>query len=1333
MTNKLTLSLLACCAVTATAHAQGIPYDEEKLPGYVEPMKAYAPEPSLMRFVPMQGESNSRRMARFAAFAALPDHWNNAETKYFPPIFNQDSGSCTYASRSGYIFTHEQNALRDADGSLPENQYPSHWVWLLLNGGVNWQKGEILQYVGSPNVVDYGGRTYSSFFGPQEPSHDDFGWMTGYDRWKNTIGNRMLAPTSTPLTLETEEGRMAAKAWLYNHAGDLDFKAGGLISIDVASGGQWHSIPKTAANDAIGVTGQSFVYRWGTAVDHSVTIVGYDDRIEFDLDGNGIAGEAGKDEKGAWIIANSWGSWWCNGGFIYCPYKHAGPVSDQETGALPNGFLGGSLFHARKDFRPLRALKLKMNYSHRSELLLQVGISTDLDATEPESIIDMHHFLYSGDGNWGGTDPAPATPMLGRWQGRMNYEPMELMYDLTDFSARFDQNKPLKYFFIITRKKDTNLGKGNVYEASIVDMDRDLEGVESTFDLGGEKFEIAKEGRRLMISTIVHGKGYNSVNNLSLSDGSLTWTAPEHGSHEVASYNVYKDGALLGGTKAMSYDVDGGQVYAVSAVYADGVESDKVTVVATTTQNQVAASIEEGGFTIPKVFDSHYEDCTIEYFFRPTRFADWNNQAGPGWGTYLQHSNSNGTFCCGWTAGERVTSTEALSLNVWQHIAIVVKGNRMTLYKNAKAIGSITSGTYSGLGGFGDYVFRYAGAGEWQNAQYDEIRIWDHARTVQQLKGSSIMLRRQEFYGDVLPQGLLAYYKGDTFMGENGGYYLREYVNGYHAPIHRMTSDPQVESSLSLVATSLPAKVAVDIPEAVYAGQPVTLTATRGDAINKLWWNIPACGIVDKHIISPTVTFAETGTYEVIVSGLAYNGKEYSDTVQLEVGAAPELDATFSIDSRTFACGEHLSMHANKYTKACSYEWSLPGARVETVYGAKAGATYEAGGEYTITLKVVSADGRVAESSQVIQMSSIAPEADFYVNEPIVMKGTAVSLHSISRFTPTSYEWTVDGPAQKTIITEGQPVQTWTPQYPGRYDISLKAGNVMGDNSITKERALIVVNAESGSGLNFSQPGAMVTIPNSSEVGAFTIDFWANPTSLAKDCWGIGKDESTLLLKVNDKGAMTLYIRDKVYTSPEGFVEAGIWNHYAVSRSTLGTSGTITFMRNGETISTVRGATTNKVKAEDMPAIVLGVEGAPITGGIDEFRFWTGNHISKMKELCVQPMENPEAYSGLQVYYDFNQSGGDVIDRSGNGKTGVRTGFGPDGDAWGASKGVFSLYFGDKLEDDVITGVEEVISTEPVTSGRTGVYTLSGQYVGRTVEGLPAGLYIVDGKKMIVR
>ena len=44
----------------------------------------------------------------------------------------------------------------------------------------------------------------------------------------------------------------------------------------------------------------------------------------------------------------------------------------------------------------------------------------------------------------------------------------------------------------------------------------------------------------------------------------------------------------------------------------------------------------------------------------------------------------------------------------------------------------------------------------------------------------------------------------------------------------------------------------------------------------------------------------------------------------------------------------------------------------------------------------------------------------------------------------------------------------------------------------------------------------------------------------------------------------------------------------------------------------------------------------------------------------------------LALYYDFNQSSGNVNDRTSNANLGIRSGFGPDGDAWPSSLGVFS-------------------------------------------------------------
>lgn len=1322
---KLTLFMLACCAMAASA--QDVPVNREKYPDYVDPRTAYKPEPRLMKYVQVEGESQSRAVARAAS--DLPEYWNNADTKYFPPAFNQQGGSCGSASRIGYMFTHEINALRDLDASLPENQYPTHFVWLHTNTSDG--KDQFVEFVGVPNVVHYGGRTYSELFGYQEESNNYFGWMTGYDNWMNAIGNRMMKPTSMPQSVETEAGRTAAKMWLYNHAGDTDFKAGGLIGLGVASGGQWYDIPKTAANDAAGVTGKYYVHRWGTQVDHAVTMVGWDDRIEFDLDGNGVAGELDKDEKGAWIIVNSWGNW-CNDGFIYCPYKYAGPVSDPETGAMKGGYWWGELYHARKNFRPLRVIKLKMDYTHRSELFLQVGISTDLNATEPEAVSDMHHFRYAGDGNNGNTDPAPAIPMLGKWKNEWHEEPMEFCYDVTDFSNKFDTNKPLKYFFIINRKKATNTGYGNVYDASILDLEQDLDGIETPFDLGGEKFEITKEGNKLMISTIVYGKGYEPVNNLSYAEGTLSWDLPNKGSYQIVSYNIYKDGALAGNTTELSYAIEGGQEYGVSVLYADGTESAKATCASAVQKNNVAVAFENAGFTIPNVFASHYDECTIEFFIKPTMFLDWNNAAGPGWGTYMHHFNANGTFTCGWNTNARVTSNQAFTLNTWSHVALVFDNNKITMYKNGVVVGTATGSGYSGLGGFGNLVFNSNSSNNsWQNAVYDEIRIWNHARTLQQIKGSTYTsFKRQEFYGDVLPQGLLAYYKGDTFQGEDGNYYMRDCVGGNHASI-QAAGNPQVEDSPTLVNTPLKATLEANPVSDVYAGIPVALTATRSEGVNKMWWTIPSCGIVEKCVESPVVTFTEVGTHTATVYGLSYKGDTLSSEVKIEVLEPAALDPAFTMSAQVIPCSEHLSLVANQYIDACSYEWILPGAEVEHVYGAKAGATYVADGEYTVTLKMTTADGRTAESSQTVSVTAVAPLADFVVTDPVVLKETPVQMNSTSRYGATAYEWTLDGQAQKTTITPGNKEQVWVPKYPGKYNISLKASNAIGANTVTKERALIVTNDDSKNGLSFSREASRVTLTNvPATLNEFTVEFWANPTRFSTNCWGFGDSEETLLLKVGNYGEMSVCINGTVITSEIGYFIANEWNHYAIQRTA---SGAIRFMRNGVLVKSYPAQYKGEITG--IKKFAIGGVNTPVIGVIDEFRLW-GKFITNVKDLCNQHMENPEAYvasDNLLAYYDFNQSGGDVIDRSGNNNTGVRTGFGPDGDAWGLSKGVFSLYFGEKLPNETVTAIEDVWQDEPVSAGRKGVYTLSGQYVGTTVKGLPAGMYIVDGKKVALK
>ena len=204
-----------------------------------------------------------------------PAYVNNAEQPYFPPVFNQDGGSCGSASRIGYMFTYEINALRGDTARTPDHIYPTHFTWLLTNS--NSGKEGMSMANGVPNATTYGGTTYSRLFGNQDCGSDDFGWMQGYDKWLEAMQNRISHNSFSPYGLDTEEGRELVKNWLWNHCGDTTFHAGGICGIGVASACKQGDMADDPAgeNKAAGLVGKKYVTRWGDGVDHALTIVGY--------------------------------------------------------------------------------------------------------------------------------------------------------------------------------------------------------------------------------------------------------------------------------------------------------------------------------------------------------------------------------------------------------------------------------------------------------------------------------------------------------------------------------------------------------------------------------------------------------------------------------------------------------------------------------------------------------------------------------------------------------------------------------------------------------------------------------------------------------------------------------------------------------------------------------------------------------------------------------------------------------------------------------------------------------------------------------------------------
>ena len=1276
---KKSLKLLSLCLGCTSLVGQAQTVDLTK---YTDYSPLTQPDSSLLVY------GSSGHGGEVMDVSLRPDHVNNMESKHFPPVFNQAGGSCGSASRIGYMFTHEMNAYRATDASFMENCYPTHFVWLLTSG--NSGKGEFMKEVGIPSASTYGGRTYSELFGNQSDKDEAFGWMNGYDKWYSGMFNRMEKVGFIPANMGTPEGREALKNWLWNHNGDVDYAVGGIGGIGVATG-TLTKIPKTPTNDEYGLTGLKCVDHWGDQVNHALTIVGYDDRVEFDLNKNGIYGEADADEKGAWIIVNSWGTKWGNGGVIYCPYAYGGKRFNlNEDGSYtfdPRNWWSVEILKVRKEYRPLRTIKVKMDYNRRSELRLSAGVTSDLSSMTPERIQLFHHFNYAGDGNRGNTNPAPLVPMLGRWaDGKLHDEPMEFGYDLTDLTAGYDRCQPLKYFFIIETKL-WGCGEGHIYDASLMDYEFDEKGIEYPFDMKGEQVQILSKGNRTVISVIVEGEGYHAPRNLSISNQRLSWECPKSTMYQVDSYNIYRNGEKLANVKAdvNQYHIIAESVpttYGVSAVYEGNKESkvESLNIPVAVSDKNTVLHLQRGGLVIPGVYDKKYEQSTIEFWVSPDSTHEEVFEAGPGWGDFFFMAGAKGSFTVGWEndkANKIMAGEQTLSPNHWTHIAMVVDGKRLVLYVNGKQVRAINSKRFTGVGGFGDLVFRSGKKGNAIQARFDEIRIWNFAKSAQEISKDV----RVTYPGRVYPNGLMRYCQGNVIKEKYENKWF-ESVAGLHGELTGLDYAEETAEELQLQASEAPLYVHIqNSTEDIPVGTQVQIEAEYANSVTALYWNVPSLNIIGLQTTRPSLVFEKAGDYEVIVEASNAMGETISDTCMLHVGTLPQANADFHMSKEVVTLGERVSFHVDQPVDGYRYEWSMPGADVEHQVAAHASASYKNIGQHHVTLAVISPSGKQVTSTKTLGVELVAPMAEFTISSAVLVKGETTFLHDQSKYNPDTWKWLISS-GKKNLIVNGQH-SSLTMETPGVYDVSLTVANEKGKHTLTRNGALIVCNAESETGLNFAHAASQVVlseVPLAARSSQFTIEWWMNPDRISTYCNGIGESERTFLLKNDGDGVLSLFLNSQESKSPRKYVIPYQWHHYAVSYE----SGRVKFYRDGLLQSTTNNVTQTVPAMDDF---IIGVEHYNMSGMIDEFRIWenclTESELQSYVNSPIIEVAEAEKNHGLKVYYDFNQGSGDVLDATSNANTGVRKGFGPDGDAWILSSGVFCLNFDEVVRKDV--------------------------------------------------
>jgi hypothetical protein len=383
----------------------------------------------------------------------LPPEVDNTQQPYFRSIFNQDGGSCGQASGMGYCFTYEIDCERQVPANNLVTQYPTHYTWNFLNGGYgggswHFDGWMIAKASGCPNVLDWGGTFY--YGGPSR-------WMSGYSEYYNGMHNKVEEIYS--INVGTPSGIESMKNWLFDHMGKME--PGGLICF---AAGVSNSFTMTNLPAGTPQAGKAVVIHWDSEVNHAMTIVGFNDSIRYDFNGDGqYTNHIDINDDGIvnvkdWEIGgvkwvNSWGTGFGNGGSAYMMYKLLAE-------SIYNGGIWEDRVHmikTRETYAPYLALKATIKHTCRNKIRIEAGVSADTNATEPAYILEFPLFYHQGGNLYmqGGYSEADKT--------------LELGLDVTPLLGHITSGQPARFFLRLVEMDLNNEGTGEIISYSIVD------------------------------------------------------------------------------------------------------------------------------------------------------------------------------------------------------------------------------------------------------------------------------------------------------------------------------------------------------------------------------------------------------------------------------------------------------------------------------------------------------------------------------------------------------------------------------------------------------------------------------------------------------------------------------------------------------------------------------------------------------------------------------------------------------------------------------------------------------------------------------------------------
>ncbi len=307
-----------------------------------------------------QSSSNPETMG------VLPVGVDNSKTSWFPPIRSQGSlASCVSWATTYYQLTYMNAMAKGLTVNTGDNTqiFSPKWTYNMVNNGQNGGT----YFSDNYNLLkNHGVAKWSEF--PYDSNY--LSWNLDPGVWRNAISSRTNT-VQYVYSASSSTGLQQIKELLTN----------GYILVFGTYINSWQyttikNDPATIEDDA--VVGQSVAY-WlnGNNGAHAMTIVGFNDAIWSDINNNGSVDFG---EKGAFRIANSWGTGWGNGGFTWLAYdalKNTSTITGAPNTGRVAAFQSDMVYELtlKPNYIPKMIAEFTVNHLKRNQLGMFLGLS----------------------------------------------------------------------------------------------------------------------------------------------------------------------------------------------------------------------------------------------------------------------------------------------------------------------------------------------------------------------------------------------------------------------------------------------------------------------------------------------------------------------------------------------------------------------------------------------------------------------------------------------------------------------------------------------------------------------------------------------------------------------------------------------------------------------------------------------------------------------------------------------------------------------------------------------------------------------------------------------